>query len=256
MRFGDFTGLAADYARFRQAYAPDVAEAILNYTGRDPANIVAADIGAGTGIWTRMLVERGLHSVVAVEPNDDMRAQGIEDSRSMQIVWRKGSAEETDLPSSSFHLVSMASSLHWTDFDKACEEFNRILKPRGVFAALWNSRVVEENPLLAEIEAQIAKLRPDIRRVSSGRSGVVERLMDRLRAKPQFREMVYLEGRHSVRQTPEEYIGAWHSVNDLRVQLGNEMFRRFLDFAKERVAGVPAIETTYVTRAWAARRAR
>jgi SAM-dependent methyltransferase len=259
LKHGDFTGLAGNYARFRPGYAPQVATAILayvgSYAGRDAADIDAADIGAGTGIWTRMLADRGLHSVVAVEPNDEMRGQGIETSRGTPIVWRKGSAEATGLPDGSADLVSMASSLHWADFDKACDEFHRVLRPGGVFAALWNPRFIEANPLLVEIEAQIARLKPDIRRVSSGRSGIAGRLTDMLSSRPQFSEVLYLEGRHSVHQTPEQYFGAWRSVNDLQVQLGPELFRQFLDFAGQRIASLTTIETTYVTRAWAARRA-
>jgi ubiquinone/menaquinone biosynthesis C-methylase UbiE len=246
--------LAGDYAAFRPGYAPQVATAVLGYVRRDTGDIDAADIGAGTGIWTRMLAARGLNSIVAVEPNDDMRGQGIETSRGTHIAWRKGSAEATGLPDGSADLVSMASSLHWADFDKACDEFHRILRPAGVFVALWNPRLIEANPLLVEIEAQIARLKPDLRRVSSGRSGLTERLTDLLSARPQFAEVLYLEGRHSLRQTPEQYIGAWRSVNDLQVQLGSELFRRFLDFTERRIAGLTAIETTYITRAWVARR--
>jgi ubiquinone/menaquinone biosynthesis C-methylase UbiE len=255
MKHGDFTGLASNYDRFRPGYAPQVATAILNYTGRKAGSLDAADIGAGTGIWTRMLASLGLHSVVAVEPNDDMRAQGMDTSRGMNIAWRKGSAEHTGLPTGSADLVSMASSLHWADFDKACDEFHRVLRPDGVIAALWNPRLIEANPLLVEIEAHIERLKPGIRRVSSGRSGIAERLTDMLSAKPQFSEVLYLEGRHSVWQTPEQYMGAWRSVNDLQVQLGPELFGKFLKLTGERVAGLSGIETTYLTRAWVARRA-
>jgi SAM-dependent methyltransferase len=255
MKHGDFTGLADDYARFRPGYAPQVATAILAYLGRDAASADAADIGAGTGIWTRMLASRGLRSVMAVEPNDDMREQGIETSRGTAILWRKGSAEATGLPDASADLVSMASSFHWADFDRACDEFRRILRPGGVFVALWNPRLIEVHPLLVEIEAQITRLKPDIQRVSSGRSGITERLTDMLSAKPHFADVLYLEGRHSLRQTPAQYMGAWRSVNDLQVQLGPDRFREFLDFIANRIAGLTAIETTYLTRAWAARRA-
>jgi SAM-dependent methyltransferase len=255
MKHGDFTGLAGDYAKFRPSYAPQAATAILSYVGRDAAGIDAADVGAGTGIWTRMLAARGLHSVVAVEPNADMRGQGIESSRGANIVWREGSAEATGLPEGSADLVSMASSLHWADFDKACVEFHRILRPGGVFAALWNPRLIEANPLLVEIEAHIARLKPDIRRVSSGRSGITERLTGMLSAKPQFADVLYLEGRHTLSQTPGQYLGAWRSVNDLQVQLGPDLFREFMDFTGKRVAGLTTIETTYLTRAWLARRA-
>jgi ubiquinone/menaquinone biosynthesis C-methylase UbiE len=254
MKHGDFTGLAGDYVRFRTGYAPQVATAILSYVRGDAASIDAADIGAGTGIWTRMLAARGLHSVVAVEPNDDMRERGIDSSRGTGIVWHKGSAEATGLRDGSADLVTMASSLHWADFDKACGEFHRILRPHGLFVALWNPRLIEANPMLIEIEAEITRLKPDIRRISSGRSGITERLTDMLSANPQFCDVLYLEGKHSARQTPEQYIGAWRSVNDLQVQLGPDLFRKFLDFAEMRVTGLSAIETTYLTRAWAARR--
>ena len=255
MKHGDFTGLANDYAKFRPGYAPQVATAILRCVGRNAASIDAADVGAGTGIWTRMLAARGLHSVVAVEPNDDMRGRGIETSRGTGIVWLKGSAEATRLLDGSVDLVSMASSLHWADFDKACEEFHRILRPDGIFVALWNPRFIEANPLLLEIEAEITRLKPDIRRVSSGRSGITERLTDMLSAEPQFAEVLYLEGRHSLHQTTDQYLGVWRSVNDLQVQLGSELFQKFLNFVEKRVTGLTAIETTYVTRAWVARRA-
>jgi SAM-dependent methyltransferase len=255
MKHGDFTGLAGDYAKFRPGYAPQVATALLGYLGRDAAVVDAVDIGAGTGIWTRILAGRGLRSVTAVEPNDDMRGQGVETSRGSGVTWRKGSAEATGLADGCADLVSMASSFHWADFDKACDEFHRILRPGGVFVALWNPRYIEANPLLVEIEAEIARLKPDIRRVSSGRSGLTERLTDMLSAKPQFTDVLYLEGRHSMQQTPEQYIGAWRSVNDLQVQLGPELFQAFLAFVRQRTAGLAAIETTYLTRAWAARRA-
>ena len=127
-----------------------------------------------------------------------------------------------------------------------------------VIAAVEQDEVAEGSDVvrtgLDDREAHIARLKPDIRRVSSGRSGITERLTDLLSAKSQFFDVLYLEGRHGLRQTPEQYIGAWHSVNDLQVQLGPELFGKFLDFIEQRTAGLTAIETTYVTRAWAARR--
>jgi SAM-dependent methyltransferase len=148
----------------------------------------------------------------------------------------------------------MASSFHWTDFDKACTEFQRILRPGGRFVALWNPRMIELNPLLVEIEQEITRLNPEVKRVSSGRSGLTEKLTGMLWAKPGFDDVVYLEGRHVATQTVQQYIGAWRSVNDLRVQLGADLFARFLDFVERKTARLASIETTFLTRAWAARR--
>lgn len=255
MKHGDYTGLASDYAKFRPGYAPQVATAILGLVGLDPTDIDAADIGAGTGIWTRILAAHGLRSIVAIEPNNEMRKRGVETSRGTPIAWRKGSAEATGLPDASVDLVSMASSFHWADFDKACDEFHRILRPGGVFVALWNPRLIELNPLLMEIENEITRLKPDFRRAFSGRLGLTERLTDMLCSKDGFDDVLYLEGRHVARQTPEQYLGVWRSVNDVQVQLGLDLFGQFLRYIERKVEGLSSIETTYLTRAWTARRA-
>jgi len=46
----------------------------LSLVGRPAHEVDAVDIGAGTGIWTRMLAAKGLRSVTAVEPSDENAA--------------------------------------------------------------------------------------------------------------------------------------------------------------------------------------
>jgi SAM-dependent methyltransferase len=254
MRHGDFSGLAESYSRYRSGYAPGVLAAVLGLLGRPPAMLEAADVGAGTGIWTRMLAEAGFRSVVAVEPNEDMRAAGIRDSAGLDVSWRAGSGEATGLADSSVDLVSMASSFHWVDFDRGTAEFCRVLRPGGWFVALWNPRLVEANPLLADIEAELTRLEPNLKRVAFGSSSFTETLTERLWSHPGFADVVLLEGRHVVEQSVAHHLGAWRSVNDVRVKLGEEKFARFLDYAERRLSGLDAVEVTYRTRAWAARR--
>ena len=251
---GDFTGLAADYSQHRPDYAPSVLNALLGLLDKPVNDVDFVDVGAGTGIWTRMVYGKKVKSATAVEPNDDMRGAGVADSRDTDIKWSKGSAEATGLPDACCDWVSMASSFHWADFQKATQEFRRILRPGGRFTALWNPRLIEVNPLLVEIEEHLNTLRPDIKRVSSGRSGITETLTEQIWASPCFEDVVYLEGRHVIAMSTERYIGAWRSVNDLRVQLGAEKFAAFLDFVTMKVKDLDVIEATYLTRAWSARR--
>lgn len=253
LKHGDFTGLAENYSKYRPGYAPSVRDAILGLFDRPAADLEAADVGAGTGIWTRILAERVKH-VTAVEPNDDMRRFGIADSRGLPVSFKAGSGEATGLADASVDLVSMASSFHWVDFERGTAEFHRILKPGGRFVALWNPRMTGTSPLLAEIEAEISRIKPDIRRVSSGGSGITENLTELLWASKYFDDVVYLEGRHVSEQTPAHYLGVWRSVNDVRVQLGPEGWERFLAFIEKKLEGVDRITTTYRTRAWAARK--
>lgn len=250
---GDFTGLAENYSKFRPAYSPLVLDALLGLVNKPVSKINAVDVGAGTGIWSRMIAMRDVSSVTAVEPNDDMRSFGIKDSEATQVQWVEGNGENTNLPTDTADLLTMASSFHWVDFEKGVDEFSRVLRNNGVFCALWNPRLLEANPLLVEIEAKLYEMAPHIKRVSSGRASFTDDLTKNLRACKQFSDVIYLEGRHVVRQTPEEYIGVWWSVNDIRVQAGEQCFADFMDYVHKKVANLPYIETTYQTRAWVAR---
>jgi SAM-dependent methyltransferase len=253
-KLGDFTGLAADYTRYRQGYAPGVVRALLGLLESTPSQCDAADIGAGTGIWSRTLAHAGLRSVVAVEPNDDMRGQGSTHGENGAIAWHKGSGEATGLAAQSVDLLTMASSFHWVDFDKGTAEFARVLRPGGRFCALWNPRLVEANALTARIEAELDRRLGGTPRVSSGRSGITQTLADRLWGHELFEDVVYLEGRHTAHLSPATYMGAWRSVNDVRAKLGEGGFAAFLAWVEAQIADTPTIEAVYLTRAWAARR--
>ena len=250
MKHGDFTALADNYARYRPGYSPFVLEAFLGLAGK---NGICVDAGAGTGIWSRQLAAQGVR-VLAVEPNDAMREAGQKQNNGLDIAWHKGSAEHTGLPEAFCHMVCMASSFHWPDFDAAVKEFRRILKPGGLFMALWNTRRYESNPLLTAIEEYLHKLVPDMKRVSSGRSEFCNGLTERLKQREEFSDVLYLEGRHTELQSPERYIGLWESVNDVRVQAGEERFAQFIEHIRKVTKDIQAIEAEYLTRAWIARR--
>tara|TARA_B100000029_G_scaffold93245_3_gene83236 strand:- start:603 stop:1415 length:813 start_codon:yes stop_codon:yes gene_type:complete len=252
LKFGDFTGLASDYSNNRPDYCPSILSALLGMFDKPIGDIDFVDVGAGTGIWTRMVNSGGVRSSVAIEPNDDMRKHGILDSSEVSIKWIDGNAEKTGLPDESCDWLTMASSFHWADFGLATKEFHRVLRKGGRFTALWNPRVIEVNPLLIEIEKYLKTLRADIKRVSSGLSGITDTLTAKLRASAYFEDVVYLEGLHVIKMSSERYLGAWRSVNDLRVQLGAEKFDTFLRYVERRLDGLDVIEATYLTRAWSA----
>lgn len=251
VKSGDYSRLANDYSRHRPDYSPSVLDALLGLLNKPVADVDFVDVGAGTGIWTRMVYSKGVKSVTAVEPNDEMRAAGIADSAGTSIRWLAGHAEQTGLPEACCDWLTMASSFHWTNFDAATREFHRLLRPRGRFTALWNPRLIETNPLLVEIEEHLSAMQPNIKRASTDTK---ETLTEQLWSSPWFEDVVYMEGRHDILMTPERYLGVWRSVNELRVQLGEQQFEAFLDFVEQRVGDQSSIKATYATRAWSARR--
>lgn len=251
VKSGDYTSLAGDYSQHRPDYSPSVLDALTGLLPKPLSDVDFVDVGAGTGIWTRMVYRKGVKSATAIEPNDNMRAAGMADSADTSIQWLAGQAEQTGAPEGSSDWVTMASSFHWTNFDLATREFHRLLRPRGRFTALWNARLIETNPLLVEIEAHLSAMRPNIRRASTD---MKENLSGQLWSSPWFEDVVYIEGRHDISMSPERYLGVWRSVNELRVQLGERQFDAFLDFVEQRVADQRSITATYTTRAWSARR--
>ena len=251
---GNFTGLATNYAKFRPAYSEDVLSAIIGMTGKQPSQMDVADVGAGTGIWTRMLASRGMHSVTAIEPNDDMRGQGAEGNQGLAIEWREGNGEKTGLQDKSMDILTMASSFHWTDFDKATAEFHRVLNADGLFVALWNPRYLKDNPMLVDIENKIYEIAPNVSRISSGSSAFVETLTARFAANAHFTAPVYMEARHTSRLSRDHYIGVWESVNDIRSQMGEAAWTKFMDYVKEITRDLTHIDCSYLTRAWVVRK--
>ena len=132
---GRFSDRAEDYRRFRPDYPAAALDAILAGAG-DPARLVAADVGAGTGISAHQLAARGVR-VIALEPNAAMRAAALPHDR---IEWRDGAAEATGLAVGSVGLVLCAQAFHWFRAREAVAEFHRVLAPGGRLALMWNSR--------------------------------------------------------------------------------------------------------------------
>ena len=106
-----------------------------------------------------MLLDFGL-TVRAVEPNDNMRKYGIENTKSGSIFWSEGTGENTGLNDSSVYAAFFGSSFNVVNQQMALKEVKRILVPGGWFGCMWNHRDVED-PLQKEIENIITSFIPN-----------------------------------------------------------------------------------------------
>ncbi len=132
---GRFTARAADYVKYRPDYPAAAIDAILENRAAGIA-WTAADVGAGTGILSRLLADRGVH-VIAVEPNATMRAAA---APHRLVRWKEGTAESTGVADASVDLVACAQAFHWFRQREAVAEFRRILKADARLALVWNTR--------------------------------------------------------------------------------------------------------------------
>lgn len=250
---GDFTNLADDYAKYRPSYNKKLVTKIIKAAGKNSGYIKAADIGAGTGIFTKCLLDEGLREVTAIEPNGKMREAGrkyLDES----IRFLDGSAEKTGLKDDSVDLITMASSFHWTETYAALSEFNRILTKNGVFSALWNPRLTDRSPIESEVQELLSSKYKIESRVSSGLSGITTELYNILGGCGFFKSVMYLEAVDVMRRTPQEYIGAWRSVNDIQAQLGEYKFSKFIGEIEKICNKNPYVDVHYLTRVWIAKK--
>jgi len=103
-----------------------------------------ADIGAGTGKFTELLLEAE-YKVIAVEPNKPMlNACKQIYSQYSNLKCLDGSSEDTKLPDKSLDLITTAQAFHWFKIEETKREWERILKPNRYVALVWNSRLKGE----------------------------------------------------------------------------------------------------------------
>ena len=134
-------GRAADaYERGRPDYPAAAIEWLVRKLDLRKGRTVV-DLGAGTGKLTRMLVPSGA-GVIAVEPIAEMRVK-IKVARALE-----GTAEAIPLADGSVDAVTVAQAFHWFRAEEALREIDRVLRPGGGLALVWNVRD-ERNPLQA-----------------------------------------------------------------------------------------------------------
>lgn len=186
-------GSAADlYDRIRPTYPPEALRWAL--AGAGPRIV---DLGAGTGIMTRVLVGLG-YDVTAVEPDSLMRTRLT--AASPGVTALAGAAETIPLPDESVDGVVAAQAYHWFDPNRARAEIGRVIRPGGTIAVIWNDRD-ESVPWVAEYS-----------RIIEGTVGPSARRADRgIDFGPLFSAAEHATFAHHTQQTPDGLLDLMHS---------------------------------------------
>jgi SAM-dependent methyltransferase len=129
------------------------------------------DLAAGTGKLTAALACTRAR-VVAVEPSAGMLERLR--ARAPQADAREGTAESIPLPDAAVDSVTVAQAFHWFATDAALAEIQRVLKPAGRLALVWNRRDLTAKPHI-EIERIVDARRGD---TPSHRHGVWRATME------------------------------------------------------------------------------
>jgi SAM-dependent methyltransferase len=240
-----FGGAADRYDRIRPSYPREAVRWLLEPVGDGPLRVV--DVGAGTGILTRVLLTLG-HEVSAVEPDPAMRAQLI--AATPEITPLAGSAEAIDVPDNSVDAVVAGQAYHWFDPERAHPEIARVLRPGGVFGPIWNDRD-ERIGWLAELS-----------RIADGlttRNGGAEPGPTRIG--PWFTAVEHATFQHATSHTVDSLVELVQSRSyylTASPELRDEIVSRIRAMVAEHpdLRGTPTFELPYVTRAYRATRLR
>lgn len=258
----DYTKHAKFY-EYRPNYAPasiDMLAFLVKQSSQSTAPKVA-DIGAGTGNLSIMLLERGC-KVVAVEPNDAMREIGIHRTKEWaqkgQIEWVRASGVDSTLASGEFDWVTFGSSFNVMDRQSALIEAHRLLRTSGkrggggqIFSCMWNHRDLND-PIQNKAEEIITELVPHYTRGTrrEDQRAIIESRKDL------FDSILYVEEDFYFQQSLENYINAWKSVKnpywDLDSAEGRELFENITQ--KMRATLPKELHIKYTTRCWSARK--
>ena len=125
-----FGEVAEDYARWRPSY-PD--EAVDWLAPAAPGRV--ADVGAGTGKLTELLLARDLE-VDSVEPDERMLAVLGRNNPAAQL--HHSSSTRIPVEDGALAAVLVADAWHWFDPEPTVTEVRRVLRPGGWLGLVWN----------------------------------------------------------------------------------------------------------------------
>lgn len=141
-----FGASAHTYDRYRVAPAPEALDWLL------PDGCARAlDLGAGTGLLTKQLLER-VGEVLAVDPDPRMLAVLRETCTPAGVL--EGAAEDIPLPNNRVDAVFVSAAWHWVDPQRALPEIARVLEPGGILGLVW-ARWDRRTPWVEELDQEL-----------------------------------------------------------------------------------------------------
>lgn len=138
-----FSGHANGYAQFRPRYPATLYPYLSTLTSEHEA---AWDCATGSGQSAIELAKYYQH-VIATDASEKQIQNA---TRHERIEYRVALADDSQIPSASLDLITVAQALHWFDLETFTSEVQRVLKPGGILA-VWTYNLMQINSALDEL---------------------------------------------------------------------------------------------------------
>jgi SAM-dependent methyltransferase len=219
-----------DYEAARPSYPPDAVAWFVEHLRLTPGRRVA-DVAAGTGKLTRLLVPSGA-ALLAVEPVPGMRATFRGLLPDVPLV--AATAEAMPFAAAALDAITVAQAWHWFDHERATAEAARVLRPGARLGLVWNARDRTE-PWVDQVWSIMDRVekRAPWRDHENWRDSA-------MRAMPGFGPLHEAEFRHLQRISPDGVVQRVASVSHVAVLPGPER-ELVLDEVRGLLATHPAV---------------
>jgi SAM-dependent methyltransferase len=212
-----YEGTAWYYSRFRPKYPPSLVSLLrenfqLDGTGR------LLDLGCGPGPVAIPLAHL-FHEVVAVDPDDAMRAEGERIARERginNIEWRFGGSKNLSPALGQFRLVTMGNSFHWMDRARTLDALYDLVTDGGGIAVVGHGAPIPPPPPTrwrAAINTVLMRYLPERRLAWEYPGPPPEERHEAYIARSRFRDLISYEESFDVEWTIDSIIGNLYSMS-------------------------------------------
>jgi len=220
-----FDPLVDAYDAARPTYPNTLFDDLARLAGRPLAGADVVEVGAGTGIATRRLLDRGAR-VIPCDLGPAMLTRLRERTPAIPAVL--GDAEALPLRSGVADLVCYAQAWHWVRVPVAAAEAARVLRPGGALAVWWNDVDAQDERWWQRQQDRLEAMNPTYQRSYRSRP-----YADELRWTGHFAEVVTLSGRWVRRIDIDLYL-TWLRSKSYVAAIGDRL-EDFLDAERRSV---------------------
>jgi SAM-dependent methyltransferase len=241
---GNFDQLAKSYRKSRPHYSNKITKFLESIFDKDK-NIFSLDLGSGTGIFSRQLAKIS-KQVIGIEVSKEM----IKNAYKINNIKYINSSVNNLKINKKFDLITSASCFHWFDNIKIKEIIQSNLREGGYFFITYNSRNIEGDTFLTNVEKKIISFTNSFKnRVSSGSSEFVNKKIINFVKISKINGPIFFQFQHKEKFSLKRYLNVWDSSNEFRNKLGERNYSIFKDWLIEEFPS-GGISARYINRCW------